>query len=89
MNHQPTQFIFLVSVAAIALSVMDPSIATEPPYSAKVQILALEKRVTALEELKEAETTARSSTPMPRRRATEAVRSSATEVERYLQYPGQ
>ena len=89
MKHLRARIMLSVFVAAVASSAMAPSIAAEPPDSAKAQIGALEKRIAALEKRNEAGAIAPTSASTPRRDAKEVVRSSATGVERYMQYPGQ
>ncbi len=86
VKYSRAPIVLSVFVAAVGWSAMVPSVAAEPPDVAKAQIGALEKRVAALERRMEAGATPAST---PRRDATEAARSSATSVERYLQYPGQ
>jgi hypothetical protein len=89
MNHRQIRIVLSSVLAVAALSAMVPSVRAEPPDSAKAQMSALEKRVSALELRKEAETTTPAVASAPRRKATEAFRSSAIDVERYLQYPAQ
>jgi hypothetical protein len=89
MNHKQVRIVISSIAATVALGAVVPCVAAEPADSATAQIGALEKRVAALELRKEAETTAPAVASAPRRKATEAFRSSAIDVERYLQYPGQ
>jgi hypothetical protein len=89
MNHMQVRIVLSSLAAAAALSVLVPCVGAEPPDSTKAQMSALEKRVAALELRREAETTAPAVASAPRRKATQAFRSSAIDVERYLQYPGQ
>lgn len=89
MNHKRARTVLSGFVVATTLSAMAPCFGAELPESAKAQIRALEMRVAALEEMKEVGTIAATSAATPRRKLTEAARSSAAGVERYLQYPGQ
>jgi hypothetical protein len=88
MNHKRVRIVLSSVAAAVALGAVIPCVGAEPPDGGKAQISALEKRVAALELKKEAETTAPAVASAPRRKATEAFRSSAVDVERYM-HPGQ
>jgi hypothetical protein len=88
MNQAQTRRALWSVVTGAALSAIVMTATAEPLDSPKTRIDALEKRVATLERKKDAEV-APAVASAPRRKATNAVWTSAADVQRYLQYPGQ
>ena len=88
MNHERVRIALSSVAAAAALGTAVISVAAQPVDRPDTRIDALEKRVAALERNKEV-VIAPASALAPRRHATEPATTSAADVRRYLQYPGQ
>ena len=88
MNHERVRLALSRVAAAAALGMAVINVVAQPGDRPDTRIEALQRRVAALEQHNEA-VVAPVPALAPRRSVSEAATTSAVDVRRYLQYPGQ